>query len=45
MLSKTCQYAIRACIYIQYTSCEGQRAEVKNIVKEINAPAAFTAKV
>jgi Rrf2 family iron-sulfur cluster assembly transcriptional regulator len=45
MLSKTCQYAIRDCIHIQYTSCEGTRAEVKNIAKEIDAPEAFTAKI
>lgn len=45
MFSKTCQYAIRACIYIQYLSCEGKKVDVKTIAEKIDAPEAFIAKV
>lgn len=45
MFSKTCQYAIKAVIYIHKQSLEGKKVGAKEIGQEINAPDAFTAKI
>lgn len=45
MFSKTCEYAIRAMIYVAQKSKEGNRVGVKEIAKGINAPEHFIAKV
>lgn len=45
MLSKTCEYAIRAMIYIAHKSKNGDRVGVKEIAKGIDAPEHFIAKV
>ena len=45
MFSKTCEYAIRATIYIANGSNEGTRVGLKDIAKNINSPEAFTAKI
>jgi Rrf2 family iron-sulfur cluster assembly transcriptional regulator len=45
MFSKTCEYAIRAVIYISATSSPLQKARISDIAKSIDAPSHFTAKV
>lgn len=45
MFSKTCEYAIRAAIYIAVQSLAGKRAGLKDIAREIDSPEAFTAKI
>ena len=45
MFSKSCEYGIRAVIYIAAESSKGRHAGITDIVKEINAPLHFTAKV
>lgn len=45
MFSKTCQYAIKAVIYIHKQSLEGKKVGAKEIGQEIDAPDAFTAKI
>ena len=45
MISKSCKYAIRASIYIAARTKEGEKPGVKEVAKEIEAPAAFTAKI
>lgn len=45
MLSKACQYAIKASIFIAQQSLEGQTVSVKDIASAISAPEAFTAKI
>jgi len=45
MLSKTCEYAIRAMIFIAKKSSEGQRTGIKEIAKGINSPEHFIAKI
>lgn len=45
MLSKACQYAIRAVLYISKESANGKRAGLKSIAKAIDSPEAFTAKI
>lgn len=45
MFSKTCEYAIRATIYITEQSNLGRRVSLKDISKEIDSPEAFTAKI
>lgn len=45
MFSKTCQYAIKAVIYIHKQSLEGKKVGAKEIGQEIDAPEAFTAKI
>ncbi|MBK9636513.1 MAG: Rrf2 family transcriptional regulator [Bacteroidetes bacterium] len=45
LLSKACEHAVRATIYIgQQSSTEG-RVSLKEIAMEIDAPEAFTAKI
>lgn len=45
MFSKTCEYGIKACIFIAINSYEDRRVTPKNISEEINSPQAFTAKI
>lgn len=45
MFSKTCEYGIKASLYIASKSIEGKRVSLKNIVEEIESPEAFTAKI
>jgi len=45
MISKSCQYGIRAVVYLAAYSNSSQRLNVKQIAAEIGAPEAFTAKL
>ncbi len=45
MFSKTCEYAIRATIYVAVKSLEDKRVSLKDIAKKIDSPVAFTAKI
>ena len=45
MFSKTCQYGIKATIFIAQKSLNGQCVSLKAITKEIDSPTAFTAKI
>ncbi len=45
MFSKTCEYGIRATIFIASQSYQGQRVGLKDIAKKIDSPEAFTAKI
>ena len=46
-LSKTCQYAIRALVYIdaQTSSTGNKRLSIKDIAESINSPQPFTSKI
>ncbi|MEZ5071524.1 MAG: Rrf2 family transcriptional regulator [Bacteroidales bacterium] len=45
MLSKSTEYAIRALVFIQLQNWTGRRPGVAEVAREIDAPAAFTAKI
>jgi Rrf2 family protein len=45
MFSKTCEYGIRATIFIASESFQNNRAGLKDIAKKIDSPEAFTAKI
>lgn len=45
MFSKTCEYAIRASIFIATQSNQKKRVTIKDIAEEINSPQSFTAKI
>jgi Rrf2 family protein len=45
MFSKTCEYGIKATLYVASNSVEGKRVSLKNIIAEIETPEAFTAKI
>lgn len=45
MFSKTCEYAIRATIFIASESFQNRRAGLKDIAVKIDSPEAFTAKI
>lgn len=45
MFSKSCEYAIRAMIYIAGQSLKGIRTTLTDISHEIDSPVAFTAKI
>jgi len=45
MFSKSCEYGIRATIYIAGQSLQGKRVSLKDIAHEIDSPVAFTAKI
>lgn len=45
MFSTTCEYGIRAIIYIAQQSQQNKRVSIKEIAKAIDSPVAFTAKV
>lgn len=45
MISKACQYGIRAVIFIASKHNDGIKLNIKQIAREVDAPEAFTAKV
>jgi len=45
MFSKTCEYAIRAMIYIAQQSAVGKRVGFQEVADEIEAPKSFIAKI
>ncbi len=45
MFSKSCQYAIKAVIFIWVQSLEGRKSNPSEISRGINAPQSFTAKI
>jgi Rrf2 family iron-sulfur cluster assembly transcriptional regulator len=45
MFSKTCEYGIRAAIFIASQSYQNNRVGLKDIAKKIDSPEAFTAKI
>ena len=45
MLSKTCEYALRAMIYIAQQSRDGSMINIKEIAAKINSPELFIAKI
>ncbi len=45
MFSKTCEYAIRAMIYIAQKSKDGNRVGIKEIASGIDSPEHFIAKI
>jgi Rrf2 family iron-sulfur cluster assembly transcriptional regulator len=45
MFSKTCEYAIRASIFIATQSLHDKRVTVKDIAEKIDSPQSFTAKI
>lgn len=45
MFSKTCEYAIRAMIFIAQRSKDGQRVGIREIAKGIDSPEHFIAKI
>jgi len=45
MFSKTCEYAIRASIYIASQSYIDKRVTIKDISENIDSPKSFTAKI
>lgn len=45
MFSKTCEYGIRAVIYIASESYQDNRVGLKDIAQKIDSPEAFTAKI
>ncbi|MEZ4923100.1 MAG: Rrf2 family transcriptional regulator [Crocinitomicaceae bacterium] len=45
MFSKSCEYGIKATLYISYQSQLKKRVGIKDIAGAINSPEAFTAKI
>ncbi|MBK7128687.1 MAG: Rrf2 family transcriptional regulator [Crocinitomicaceae bacterium] len=45
MFSKTCEYGIKAAIFIAVKSGKGERTSLQDIAHEIDSPASFTAKI
>lgn len=45
MFSKSCNYAIKACIFIAKFSLENNKVGFVDVAKEIDSPQAFTAKI
>ena len=45
MFSKTCEYAIRAMIYVAHKSKNGDKIGIKEIAKGIDSPEHFIAKI
>ena len=44
-LSKSCEYAIRAAVYVAYTSNKGDKAGIIEISEAIGSPMHFTGKI
>jgi len=44
-LSKSCEYAIRASVYLTHTSKAGRRAGIIEIAEAIGSPVPFTGKI
>lgn len=45
IFSKTCEYALRAVLYIAKRSEQGHKSGIKEIAQEINSPEHFLAKI
>ena len=45
MFSKSCEYGIRATLYIAMNSLEGKRVSLRDISGKISSPEAFTSKI
>lgn len=45
MFSKSCEYGIKATLYIALNSFNGRRVSLTDISENINSPKAFTAKI
>jgi Rrf2 family iron-sulfur cluster assembly transcriptional regulator len=45
MFSRSCEYGIRATLYIAMNSIEGKRVSLRDISAKINSPEAFTSKI
>ncbi|PKP16710.1 MAG: transcriptional regulator, partial [Bacteroidetes bacterium HGW-Bacteroidetes-23] len=45
MLSKTCEYAVRATLIIAAATQEGNRISLREIARKIDSPESFTAKI
>lgn len=45
MFSKTCEYAIRASIFIAAQSQKGERVSIQDVSSKIESPEAFTSKI
>ena len=45
MFSKTCEYAVRAMIFIAQKSKNGNKVSIKEIAKGIDSPEHFIAKI
>jgi len=45
MFSKSCEYGIRATLFIAQNSLTGKRVSLKDTAEQIGSPQAFTAKV
>lgn len=45
MFSKTCEYAIRAVIFVAHQTKDGSRIGIKDIAKGIDSPEYFIAKI
>ena len=45
MFSKTCEYGIKATLFIAQKSQGGEKVGLKEIAEAINSPVAFTAKI
>lgn len=45
ILSKSCEYAIRASIYIAYKSHKGEKAGIVEISEAVGSPTHFTGKI
>jgi Rrf2 family protein len=45
MFSKSCEYAIKAALYICSNTKNGERLGIKQIAEEIESPEPFTAKI
>ena len=45
MFSKTCEYGIKAVLYIASQSLENKRVKIGDIVQNIDSPEAFTSKI
>ncbi len=45
MFSKTCEYGIKAVLYIASQSLHNRRVKIGDIVKNIDSPLAFTGKI
>ncbi len=45
MFSKTCEYGLRAIIYVAQQSSQNVKVGLSTLVEKINSPQAFTAKV
>ena len=44
-LSKSCEYAIRAAVYVAYTSNKGSKTGIVEIAEAIGSPMHFTGKI